>query len=68
MRAARPGRTRPLRQVGQARGLAASIDGSSLLTRLDDGHTGLYNSPCAVAAEVNYLVSGVTPDRGAVCR
>ncbi|PFG48480.1 alpha/beta hydrolase family protein [Amycolatopsis sulphurea] len=58
----------PATPLPWARGLAASIDGSSLLTRLDDGHTGLYNSPCAVAAEVDYLVSGVTPGRGAVCR
>jgi pimeloyl-ACP methyl ester carboxylesterase len=58
----------PATPLAWARGLAASIDGAVLLTRADDGHTGLFNSACARAAEVDYLVSGVTPARGAVCR
>ena len=51
-----------------ARGLAASIDGAALLTRTDDGHTGLFNSACAREAEVNYLVSGLTPGHRQLCR
>ncbi len=51
-----------------ARGLAASIDGATLLTRTDDGHTGLFNSTCARAAEVDYLVSSLTPPWDQVCR
>jgi hypothetical protein len=38
-----------------------------LLTRTGDGHTGLLNSACARGAEVNYLVSGITPAGGTVC-
>jgi len=58
----------PATPLAWARGLAASIDGAALLTRTDDGHTGLFNSACARAAEVAYLVNGVVPGRGAVCR
>lgn len=58
----------PATPLAWARGLAASIDGSALLTRDDDGHTGLFNSACARAAEVGYLVSGRVPGPGAVCR
>jgi hypothetical protein len=58
----------PATPLAWARGLAASIDGAALLTRTDDGHTGLFNSACARAAEVDYLVSGIVPERGAVCR
>lgn len=57
----------PATPLAWARGLAASIDGAALLTRTDDGHTGMFNSACARAAEVAYLVSGLTPARGAVC-
>ncbi|WP_329053762.1 alpha/beta hydrolase [Amycolatopsis sp. NBC_01488] len=41
---------------------------AALLTRADDGHTGLFTPACAREAEVNYLVSGVTPARGHICR
>lgn len=58
----------PATPLSWARGLAASIDGSVLLTRTDDGHTGLFNSPCARAAEVEYLLSGAVPGGAAVCR
>lgn len=58
----------PATPLAWARALAAEIDGSVLLTRLDDGHTGWVNTPCARAATVDYLVSGVTPARGTVCR
>jgi pimeloyl-ACP methyl ester carboxylesterase len=58
----------PATPLAWARGLAASIDGAALLTRTDDGHTGLLNSACARAVEVGYLVSGITPGRGTVCR
>ncbi|SEP52143.1 alpha/beta hydrolase [Amycolatopsis saalfeldensis] len=57
----------PATPLAWARGLADSIDGSVLLTRTDDGHTGLDNSPCARAEEVKYLVSGITPGPGKVC-
>ncbi|MEQ0559376.1 alpha/beta hydrolase [Amycolatopsis sp. NEAU-NG30] len=57
----------PATPLAWARGLAASIDGAALLTRTDDGHTGLFNSACARVAEVGYLVSGTVPARGAVC-
>ncbi|MEV6449201.1 alpha/beta hydrolase [Amycolatopsis sp. NPDC051716] len=58
----------PATPLAWARGLAASIDGAALLTRTDDGHTGLFNTACARAAEVAYLVRGVVPGRGAICR
>ncbi|MEV6830614.1 alpha/beta hydrolase [Amycolatopsis sp. NPDC051102] len=58
----------PATPLAWARGLAASIDDAALLTRTDDGHTGMFNSACARAAEVTYLVNGVVPGRGAVCR
>ncbi|MFB9684592.1 alpha/beta hydrolase [Amycolatopsis plumensis] len=58
----------PATPLAWARGLAATIDGAALLTRTDDGHTGLFNSACARAAEVAYLVDRVVPGRGAVCR
>ncbi|WP_103338018.1 alpha/beta hydrolase [Amycolatopsis sp. CA-126428] len=58
----------PATPLAWTRGLAASIDGAALLTRTDDGHTGLFNTACARAAEVAYLVSGVVPGREAVCR
>lgn len=56
----------PATPLAWARGLASSIDGAALLTRADDGHTGLLNSACARKAEVDYLVSGVTPPRPAL--
>ncbi|KDN19485.1 alpha/beta hydrolase [Amycolatopsis rifamycinica] len=58
----------PATPLPWARTLAASINGAALLTRTDDGHTGLFNSACTRAAEVVYLVDGVVPGRGAVCR
>lgn len=58
----------PATPLAWARGLVASIEGAALLTRTDDGHTGLFNSACARAAEVAYLVDGIVPGRGAVCR
>lgn len=58
----------PATPLAWARGLASSIEGAALLTRTDDGHTGLLNSACARAAEVEYLVTGAPPGRGAVCR
>ncbi|MFJ2610573.1 alpha/beta hydrolase, partial [Streptomyces sp. NPDC087425] len=58
----------PATPLSWARGLAASIDGSALLTRTDDGHTGLLNSACARAAEVEYLVSGLTRGSRQLCR
>ncbi|QUQ64207.1 alpha/beta hydrolase [Kutzneria sp. CA-103260] len=36
-------------------GLAHQIAGSILLTRSSDGHTGLFNDPCAVQREADYL-------------
>ncbi|MEU7788586.1 alpha/beta hydrolase [Amycolatopsis sp. NPDC049159] len=57
----------PATPLSWARGLAASIDGSALLTRTDDGHTGLFNSACARAVEVEYLVSGLTPGFPRLC-
>ncbi|WP_134664305.1 MULTISPECIES: alpha/beta hydrolase [unclassified Amycolatopsis] len=57
----------PATPLPWARGLAASIDGSALLTYLGDGHTGLLNSECVRRAEARYLVSGVTPPRGEFC-
>ena len=57
----------PATPLAWARSLTASIDRAVLLIRTDDGHTGLINSACARAAEVKYLVTGVTPPRGAVC-
>ncbi|MEV4050962.1 alpha/beta hydrolase [Amycolatopsis sp. NPDC049688] len=58
----------PATPLAWARGLAAAIDGAALLTRTDDGHTGLFNSACARAAEVAYLVNRVVPGHGAICR
>ncbi|WIX80900.1 alpha/beta hydrolase [Amycolatopsis carbonis] len=58
----------PATPLAWARGLAADLEGAVLLTRLDDGHTGLLNSACARAAETKYLVSGLTPPRGTICR
>jgi len=57
----------PATPLAWARSLTASIDRAVLLIRTDDGHTGLINSACARAAEVKYLVTRVTPPRGAVC-
>ncbi len=51
-----------------ARGLAKTIENSTLLVDAGFGHTGLLNSACVRTEEVKYLVSGVTPARGTVCR
>ena len=58
----------PATPLAWARGLASSIDGAVLLTRLGDGHTGLFNSACARSATAGYLVTGITPAPGTVCR
>ncbi|MGR8011818.1 alpha/beta hydrolase [Streptomyces hypolithicus] len=50
-----------------ARGLAAKIDGSRLLTVEGDGHTGILNSSCARGHEAEYLVTGRTPAAGTTC-
>jgi len=57
----------PATPLPWARGLAASIDRSVLLPYYEDGHTGLFNSECVRQAEARYLVTGVTPVRGAFC-
>jgi pimeloyl-ACP methyl ester carboxylesterase len=51
-----------------ARGLARNIENSTLLVDAGYGHTGLLNSACVRTEEVKYLVSGVTPAPGTVCR
>ncbi|MFE5502474.1 alpha/beta hydrolase [Amycolatopsis japonica] len=51
-----------------AKGLARNIENSTLLVDAGYGHTGLLNSACVRAEEVKYLVSGVTPAPGTVCR
>lgn len=51
-----------------ARAVHRQIAGSRLLTYDGDGHTALYNSPCAQAAEVRYLTTGALPAAGTVCR
>ncbi|MBE1580617.1 alpha/beta hydrolase [Amycolatopsis roodepoortensis] len=51
-----------------AKGLARNIENSTLLVDAGYGHTGLLNSACVRAEEVKYLVSGVTPVPGTVCR
>ncbi|KZB85062.1 alpha/beta hydrolase [Amycolatopsis regifaucium] len=51
-----------------ARGLARNIENSTLLVDAGYGHTGLLNSACVRDEEVKYLVSGVTPAPGKVCR
>ncbi len=51
-----------------ARGLAKNIENSTLLVDAGYGHTGLLNSACVRTEEVKYLVSGVTPAPGKVCR
>jgi hypothetical protein len=38
-----------------------------LLTRVGDGHTSYYTSPCARAAVDRYFVTGKTPAPDAVC-
>jgi hypothetical protein len=45
-----------------ARGLAAQIDGSALLTRSGDGHTSIYTSDCARSAAEAFL--NPEPERG----
>lgn len=50
-----------------AHGLAEQIHGSVLLTRVGDGHTSYYSSPCARAAIDRYLIAGRTPAPDAVC-
>ncbi|WP_414936749.1 alpha/beta hydrolase [Amycolatopsis sp. cmx-11-51] len=51
-----------------AKGLARNIENSTLLVDAGYGHTGLLNSACVRTEEVKYLVSGVTPTSGKVCR
>ncbi|ANN14390.1 alpha/beta hydrolase [Amycolatopsis orientalis] len=51
-----------------AKGLARNIENSMLLVDAGYGHTGLLNSGCVRTEEVKYLVSGVTPAPGTVCR
>ena len=51
-----------------AHNLAGQIRGSVLLTRIGDGHTSYYTSPCVQAAIDRYLVTGRTPRPDAVCR
>ncbi|WP_410660255.1 alpha/beta hydrolase [Amycolatopsis sp. lyj-112] len=51
-----------------ARGLARNIENSALLVDAGYGHTGLLNSACVRTEEVKYLVSGLTPGPGMVCR
>ncbi|MFI9448967.1 alpha/beta hydrolase [Amycolatopsis sp. NPDC052450] len=51
-----------------AKGLARNIENSTLLVDAGYGHTGLLNSACVRTEEVKYLVSGVTPAPGTVCR
>ncbi|MEV6911783.1 alpha/beta hydrolase [Amycolatopsis sp. NPDC051071] len=51
-----------------AKGLARNIENSALLVNAGYGHTGLLNSACVRTEEVKYLVSGVTPGPGKVCR
>ncbi|OXM50941.1 alpha/beta hydrolase [Amycolatopsis alba] len=51
-----------------AKGLARNIENSTLLVDAGYGHTGLLNSACVRTEEVKYLVSGLTPAPGTVCR
>jgi pimeloyl-ACP methyl ester carboxylesterase len=50
-----------------AHGLAEQIQGSVLLTRVGDGHTSYYTSPCARAAVDRYFLTGKAPAPDAVC-
>ena len=44
-----------------ALGLARQINGSILLTRSSDGHTGMFNDTCAQQREADYLVDPAAP-------
>jgi pimeloyl-ACP methyl ester carboxylesterase len=50
-----------------AHGLAAQIHGSALLTRVGDGHTSYFSSPCAQAAIDRYLIEARTAGPNQVC-
>ena len=58
----------PSTSYAWAHGLAEQIQGSVLLTRIGDGHTSYFSSPCARAAVDRYLITGKTPALEAVCR
>ena len=50
-----------------ARALASQLQGSRLLTRDGDGHTGYFNSACVRGDVDRYLLTGVLPAEGTVC-
>ena len=58
----------PSTSYAWAQGLAEQIDGSVLLTRIGDGHTSYFSSPCARAVVDRYLITGDTPAGQPVCR
>ncbi|AXB46408.1 alpha/beta hydrolase [Amycolatopsis albispora] len=58
----------PATPLRWAESLSARIDGSRLLMDDRDGHAALLHSPCARAHAADYLVNGVLPEIGAVCR
>lgn len=51
----------PSTSYAWAHGLLGQIEGSALLTRVGDGHTSYYTSPCARAATDAYLVRPQAP-------
>jgi pimeloyl-ACP methyl ester carboxylesterase len=58
----------PSTSYAWAQGLAEQIDGSVLLTRIGDGHTSYFSSPCARAVIDRYLITGDVPAGQPVCR
>jgi hypothetical protein len=49
------------------RRVVSQIAGSAVLTYESDAHIAYFNSPCVVAAEQQYLITGVRPPAGASC-
>ena len=59
----------PATPMAWARSLARQLDSGVLLTRVGDGHTAIGSgSRCVSRAVAAYLVNGVLPEPGTVCR